>query len=728
MGVCNSRDNGNKRMSNLEKQYPQFYKKPNNVTKFAEDYKDNETELIEQFNKFISNKNELEKSNSKLYSIFFDEKINRSDTFSYSGLQPDEDDRFHYFFNLLQNPYKKVHLTNSNITFPKFTKNTFPEFKNKKSALESISITSSKVLLDKYDAFYSYIDECKQLDLSFNNIPYLPDGISKLTKLTYLNLRRNKLRKLPESFKDLKNLVELDLSENKFTGLVKEVFSSNKLEKLNMNSNELETFKYVGPIENINLKFLFLSQNKLTTIPSFVIKLPKIQFINLDENQILDIDPNLNEEIENDKIEISLHNNSKNFDNLVLTKPNMNFNVYSALRSSTSIKFTKKHSSKTIVNSEGGSAKNSVTPNDTSSIGTKNRNNIPSQNISLSRGEKDRDEIKDNYEQFRIRNPQTPIEVELSGKMEKIIKEAHGNDELKDFIDKAASIQQKRFDCMINILDNYLASGREKEISSIENPELKTLFKKYYLVYLARKEYETTGINTMKKESLELFIEEYITQSDDVENSKREVNENQIKKNKPGDVENLLFLVELNDLISSNKIKIFMQYLANIDDQIKENLNELWTLLEISEEKSKRENRETKETFDKNSLILLLTDLKICLNEMIVYYKKKKKFGHNIDYSFNKMLPQNKTHDIFFNEITRKILKRLGLKNISIKDGKSIHMKTESENNLDNDEDNSINKFIQYIFDFNIVDEMHIKHQQVLNFLERFIGLVKSTR
>ena len=66
MGVCNAGDNGNKRMSNLEKQYPQFYKKPNNVTKFAEDYKDNETELIEQFNKFISNKNELEKSNPKL--------------------------------------------------------------------------------------------------------------------------------------------------------------------------------------------------------------------------------------------------------------------------------------------------------------------------------------------------------------------------------------------------------------------------------------------------------------------------------------------------------------------------------------------------------------------------------------------------------------------------------------------------------------------------------------
>jgi hypothetical protein len=41
MGICNSGDNGNKRMSNLEKQYPQFYKKPNNVTKFEDDYKEN---------------------------------------------------------------------------------------------------------------------------------------------------------------------------------------------------------------------------------------------------------------------------------------------------------------------------------------------------------------------------------------------------------------------------------------------------------------------------------------------------------------------------------------------------------------------------------------------------------------------------------------------------------------------------------------------------------------
>jgi Leucine-rich repeat (LRR) protein len=51
------------------------------------------------------------------------------------------------------------------------------------------------------------------LDIENNFLNWIPDGISALKKLKYLNLKRNEIIKIP-SFNRMPNLKFLDISEN----------------------------------------------------------------------------------------------------------------------------------------------------------------------------------------------------------------------------------------------------------------------------------------------------------------------------------------------------------------------------------------------------------------------------------------------------------------------------------------------------------------------------------
>ena len=155
------------------------------------------------------------------------------------------------------------------------------------------------------------------------------------------------------------------------------------------------------------------------------------------------------------------------------------------------------------------------------------------------------------------------------------------------------------------------------------------------------------------------------------------------------DISNLIFLKQLNQLIASNKVKMFLQYLGNIDLKIRGFLIDLW------------------ESRDNNSFILILTEMKLFLKEMIDYYDEKKVTGFDLTYEVEKSQSKSVIHDIFFNDITLKVLYRLGLS-----DKRTVVIKG----------------IEQEKFKFAINQIMNNKHRLFENFLSRFINIIKGTK
>ena len=64
------------------------------------------------------------------------------------------------------------------------------------------------------DETFSELENLEELDLSFNNLTYLPSSLGNLTKLKKLNLSGNKISSLPKEFENLISLESLELEGN----------------------------------------------------------------------------------------------------------------------------------------------------------------------------------------------------------------------------------------------------------------------------------------------------------------------------------------------------------------------------------------------------------------------------------------------------------------------------------------------------------------------------------
>lgn len=80
----------------------------------------------------------------------------------------------------------------------------------------------------------------KSIDLSNNQIEFLPDDFIKLEGIHTLDLSKNRLTQLPDNFGQLKNLKQLDLFENRITNLPISFAELTKLEYLDLKNNPLD--------------------------------------------------------------------------------------------------------------------------------------------------------------------------------------------------------------------------------------------------------------------------------------------------------------------------------------------------------------------------------------------------------------------------------------------------------------------------------------------------------
>ena len=89
----------------------------------------------------------------------------------------------------------------------------FPAVISFVKTLEKLDLSENKIAKIEDDAFVA-LENLIELDLSYNELTYLPSSLGKLTKLKKLNLSGNKIVSLPKEFENLISLESLDLDGN----------------------------------------------------------------------------------------------------------------------------------------------------------------------------------------------------------------------------------------------------------------------------------------------------------------------------------------------------------------------------------------------------------------------------------------------------------------------------------------------------------------------------------
>ncbi|WP_018619729.1 COR domain-containing protein [Spirosoma luteum] len=89
----------------------------------------------------------------------------------------------------------------------------FPNMISQIKTLERLIISENEINSIEDDAFVG-LENLEELDLSFNQLTYLPSSLGKLTKLKKLNLSGNSIRLLPKELENLVSLESLGLDGN----------------------------------------------------------------------------------------------------------------------------------------------------------------------------------------------------------------------------------------------------------------------------------------------------------------------------------------------------------------------------------------------------------------------------------------------------------------------------------------------------------------------------------
>lgn len=708
-----SEDKRFKRVEELKNSFPEFHIDKNNKYKY--DKKD-EIELIEHWKKFTSKKDELSKSNKRLFYYLFNRENANNTKFIYDGLKTDDEDKFYYFFN--KRNFTDLTLTQSVLVFPRFSYQRFPHYRDENSTLKNITITGSKVIFDGLIQWYNYLCNLESLNLGYNYIDEIPEAFKYFSNLTYLNLRRNNLKNLPKTFEEMNNLIEIDLSENSFNICPKELFVKKegeaKLKKLNMSTNKIQLFECPGLDCNTTLEFLFLSNNQLEKVPNDLKKYKNLKYVNLDNNLIKNTDGAYLPK----ELIISIKSQQFEFYKTAVNpieEETKQENKEPKMRRAISSHSIKKQSS-----NENVSISKIIKIN-SSELKTDKSKELP---LSLRASKKI--DIKPDYENIPFykyyvkeenndgtKRVLSQLEIELKEKMNTLIPSIDKGEDYINFDnhDKEEEIKKKRFIFMTDQVEAAINNNNEKQLTLVEDKELKQIYRKCYGVYLKKKKFEMTGKLDNGFESLDPLEKEYFTELlydgenkdndlikrkskyiqeekldkyDKIKSKIEELGKNNITAQKE-DISNLIFLKKLNSLITSHPIKCHLQYLKNIDKNIYNLLIELW------------------EVEEKTELILILSEIKLFLAEMMQTYENAPK-----QEKFEVCKSQEKSiiHYIFFNELTLKILKCLGFKAVS----KSI-----------------INGIEQSIFTFEIDSFMKSKYFYFHQFLDSFIQLFRNS-
>lgn len=234
-------------------------------------------------------RNFLEKRNSRLLVLFYDENLIKSNTEQWNLILQDFLKSFVNVPKLLVNYDFHYELSEQSI----FKKTIFIEYFNKKEVFKNNirlnffclnELNLSKKNLEYLDNSLFDLPNLKALDLSDNKLVSISSNcFYGLKSLLYLNLSNNKLTFIDEKlFNNLKCLKILLLDRNHFSFLSNNLFNHLKdLELLSLRSNTISFIHLNQFTKLISLRYLFLNDNSLQSFESH--SLACLIYISLDK-------------------------------------------------------------------------------------------------------------------------------------------------------------------------------------------------------------------------------------------------------------------------------------------------------------------------------------------------------------------------------------------------------------------------------------------------------------
>ena len=179
--------------------------------------------------------------------------------------------------------------------------------------LEKIDISVNYNGIDSIPSEWQQLTKLKHLQLNDNWLKELPEELMELPSLQHIALENNELKTLPESFGNLPLVDEtLNLSNNELEYLPESICQWTHLKELDVSGNKLkmlpEELGNLVSVEELKLRQnlltelptslekltklkgkIVLTENKLTQLPPFLLKLPHITELELSNNKITDI-------------------------------------------------------------------------------------------------------------------------------------------------------------------------------------------------------------------------------------------------------------------------------------------------------------------------------------------------------------------------------------------------------------------------------------------------------
>ncbi len=127
----------------------------------------------------------------------------------------------------------------------------------------------------------------KKADLSDKKLHLFPElGILRFSQLQYVDLSHNQIKYIPDSISRLSQLQHIELSHNKIKHIPDSINGLSKLKILNLACNQIETFP---DLKLPQLESLHLSHNLIEQVPRSVEALSMLQSIDLSHNHLTEI-------------------------------------------------------------------------------------------------------------------------------------------------------------------------------------------------------------------------------------------------------------------------------------------------------------------------------------------------------------------------------------------------------------------------------------------------------
>lgn len=153
------------------------------------------------------------------------------------------------------------------------------------TALEEISLV--KTGISKVPTSITSSINLKTLIISANALNSLPDQIGNIKQLRKLDASQNSIKSLPASLSGIQTLEEIDLSQNQLSSLPADLLKLPALKTVKLNKNAISQLP--ADITSASLRFLEIDENGLTSIPTGIKGLSKLEKLSIAGNKLTNL-------------------------------------------------------------------------------------------------------------------------------------------------------------------------------------------------------------------------------------------------------------------------------------------------------------------------------------------------------------------------------------------------------------------------------------------------------